>query len=87
MTDEEWNLIEATGSHVPGPRHMTSVDAHPETLRLVKSLIEQGRVESTGHIERLSEPIVRVCLTLAFERGHSEAHVMPPDRRTPLNRF
>ena len=63
MTEEEWSLIEAIGGHVPGPRHMTSVDAHPETLWLVESLIEQGLLESTGHIERLSEPIIRVCLT------------------------
>jgi hypothetical protein len=42
---------------------MTSVDAHPETIRLVESLIEQGLVESTGHIRRLPEPVVHVCLT------------------------
>ena len=63
MTEEEWTLIEAIGSHVTGPRHMTSVDAHPETIRLVESLIEQGLVESTGYIRWLPEPVVRVCLT------------------------
>ena len=63
MTEEEWSLIEAIGSHVAGPRHRTSVNARPETIRLVESLIEQGLVYSTGHIERLSEPILRVCLT------------------------
>lgn len=63
MTEEERSLIEAIGSHVPGPRHMTSVYAHPGNLRLMESLIEQGLVESTGRIERFSEPIIRVCLT------------------------
>ena len=63
MTKDEWTLIEAIGGHVPGPRHMTSVDADPETIRLVESLIEQGLVESTGRIQQLPEPVVRVCLT------------------------
>ena len=63
MTKDEWTLIEAIGSHVPGPRHMTSVDADPETIGLVESLIEQGLVESTGRVQRLPEPVVRVCLT------------------------
>ncbi|MDE0032593.1 MAG: hypothetical protein OXU75_05620 [Deltaproteobacteria bacterium] len=63
MTKDEWTLIEVIGSHVPGPRHMTSVAADPETVGLVESLIEQGLVESTGRIQQLPEPVVRVCLT------------------------
>ncbi len=63
MTEDEWTLIETIGSHVPGPRHMTSVDAHPEIIQLVESLIEQGMVESTGYIQMLPGPVVRVCLT------------------------
>jgi len=63
MTPEERKLLEVIGNHVAGPRHMTTVDASPETITTIEGLMQQELVESTGYVQRLPYPVVRVCLT------------------------
>jgi len=63
MTEQEWELVDLIGSHVAGPRHTTTIVAGPENMDLIKSLVEQGLVESTGPVQGMSEPMLRVCLS------------------------
>ena len=63
MTHEERELLETIGRQVAGPRHMANVDAVPEVVALVKSLMEQKLVESTGYVQKATTPFIRVCLT------------------------
>ena len=39
------------------------MDAVPEVVALIESLIEQKLVESTDHVRRATTPFIRVCLT------------------------
>lgn len=63
MTEQEWELVDLIGSHVAGPRHTTTLVAGPENMDLIESLIEQGLVESTGHVPGMPDSTIRLCLT------------------------
>ena len=63
MTHKERELLETIGRQVTGPRHMANVDALPEIVALIDSLIEQKLVESTGYVQRATPPFIKVCLT------------------------
>ena len=63
MTHKERELLETIGRQVAGPRHKADVDAVPEVVALIESLIEQKLVESTDHVRRATTPFIRVCLT------------------------
>ncbi len=49
MTHKERELLETIGRQVAGSRHKADVDAVPEVVALIESLIEQKLVESTDH--------------------------------------
>ena len=63
MTEAERDLLRAIGTRVAGPRHMTNLSVDRATLELLDDLVTQGLVESTGHVMRNPEPVVRVRLT------------------------
>ena len=42
---------------------MAKVDALPEVVALVDSLIEQNLAESTGYVQKAPTPFLQVCLT------------------------
>ncbi len=63
LTDEELQMLLDIGGQVKGPRHMATLDATPETLLTLDSLIEKNLAESTRYIQRDSTPTLRACLT------------------------
>ena len=63
MTHKERELLETIGRQVAGPRYMAKVDALPEIVALVESLIEQKLAESTGYVQKAPTPFLQVCLT------------------------